>query len=128
MWIGFTTFEYVIIIMWTPWINWECSFYLLYIQVDLGNLGGVILPALCTWILFTPWISQETLFIPVRFHEITLRNNTIIENTNILHNILTIQTSTIHYSYQRQFLPMKGRQWRPMLDATNRMKHNHAVE
>ena len=41
--------------------------------------------------------SQETMFIPVSFHENSINNYNIIENINAIHNILIIQTGTIHY-------------------------------
>ena len=38
-----------------------------------------------------------------------------------MHNIITINTGTIHYSYGCQFLPMKLRWWRPMSNAKCRL-------
>ena len=46
--------------------------------------------------------SHETLFITI-FLE-TIHRNTIVENIDTIHNIPTIQTDIIHYSYQRTFL------------------------
>ena len=49
---------------------------------------------------------QNTMFTPILFLENTIHSNTSIENNDTTHNSLTIQTSTIHYSYQHQFLPI----------------------
>ena len=40
--------------------------------------------------------SQETLFIPILLLGHTIKNHTTIENTNAIHNILTIQIDTSH--------------------------------
>ena len=78
------------------------SFYS-YIQAELGNLGGVMLPALCEGIVvYYPWkYSHDSWFIPVLFPRIIINISTIAENTNTIHTILTMQTKTIHYLYRR---------------------------
>ena len=38
--------------------------------------------------------------------EITIHSKTIIQNTDIIQNILTIQSNNIPYSYWCQFLPI----------------------
>ena len=53
MWVGFMTLEYV------DYISWALNkvriyIYYLYIHVELGNLGGVILLALCAIIIVHP--------------------------------------------------------------------------
>ena len=42
---------------------------------------------------------------PLKYHYYRNRR-IIIETTNIIHNILTIQTGTYHYLYWRQFFPI----------------------
>jgi hypothetical protein len=54
--------------------------------LTFGNLGGGI--------LYSWHYSHEALFTENNIH-----NNTIIENTGAIHNILTINTDTIQYSY-----------------------------
>jgi hypothetical protein len=53
--------------------------------------------------LFIPVIFKIILFIPLLFHENIIHSNNVIENANTIHNILAIDTSTIHYPYRRQF-------------------------
>ena len=93
-------------------------------MLTLQNLDGVILPALSTGInvhpaLFTGIVVQfgtiqrKHCFIPVLFTENTIHSNIIIENTDTIHNFLTIHTSTIHFRTGvnfflfSKFLPMK---------------------
>jgi hypothetical protein len=73
-------------------------------KLTVGNLGGGMVPTLiyknhCS----SPWYSHETLFIQVLFIE-TTDHSTIIENTDIIHNIPTVHIGTIHYSYRHQVL------------------------
>ena len=68
--------------------------YYSHIQTKLGNLGGVKLPIL----------STRNNVIIGKFVEIRIHSINITEHICIVHNILTIQTGTIHYSYQHQFL------------------------
>ena len=46
---------------------------------------------------------HKTLFIPILFFEIIIYRINPIENPDTIHNILTLQTGTVHYSYWRQF-------------------------
>lgn len=78
-----------------------------YIQVDLGKLGwsytpGTMRKNYCS----SHEYLQGTLFIPISFLITIINSVTIIKNTNITHNILTI---TIHCSYYNQVLPKKVR-------------------
>ena len=58
-------------------------FYDSYIQAKLGNLGRVILMALCVGIIVHhKEYLHETLFIPLLFLVLTISVNTIIENTD----------------------------------------------
>jgi hypothetical protein len=43
--------------------------------------------------------SQETMLNPILFLEITINGNTIIENTDTIHNSPTAQTGIILYLY-----------------------------
>jgi hypothetical protein len=80
-------------------------FYYSYIQAELGNSGVVILPTQCTRVtIHLNNIHTKILFIHVLFHGSTIPSNTIIENTDTFHNILTILTNTIHYLYWHHFL------------------------
>ena len=47
---------------------------------------------------------------------------------DIIHNILTIQTGFLIICIGTKFLPMKVRQWRPMLDAKYQIERNHAAK
>ena len=71
-----------------------------------------MLPTLCT---------QITLFIPILFLENNTHDNTAIDNTNIIHNILTIRINVNYFQFFLN-LPMKVREWRPMLDTKYKMK------
>ena len=42
------------------------------------------------------------------FHAHVINSNTIIEHADIIHNILTIQIHTIHYSYRSQILSISN--------------------
>ena len=84
------------------------SVYYSYIQAELGNLGGIILPTLCTRMIvptriFVGTIVYLIITIHCSFLEITIHNNNTIENTDTIHNILMKQTGTIHYSNCHQF-------------------------
>ena len=52
------------------------------------------------------YYSLETLFIPILFTKNTILNKTIMTNIDIIHNIHTIHTGTIHNPCQCQFLPI----------------------
>ena len=78
-----------------------------YIHVDLGKLGGVILLALCAKIIVHPsTIHMKHCSSRYYYPTKTIHSTTIIENTDIVHNIPTIHTGTMHYSYRRQLLPI----------------------
>ena len=75
-------------------------------KLTLGNVGGVILPTLFTRIVVhlgiihirqcsSPYYSPRIIFL------VALRT----ENIDTIHDIITIHTHTVHYSYQRKFLP-----------------------
>ena len=73
--------------------------YYSYIRVDTWKFGWSYTPGTmhmnhCS----CQHYSHETLFIPVSFTTIIIHSNTIIENPDNFHNILTIHTGTIHYS------------------------------
>ena len=79
--------------------------YYSYIQVELGNLGGFILPTQCIGgTIHLDNICTKTLFIQVFFHGSTIHSNTIIENTDTIHTILTILIGTIHYLCWHHYL------------------------
>lgn len=72
------------------------------------------------WVgLYSQLYSHETLFTPFLFTENTIHNNIITENTDTIHNIHTIR---------RKLLPMKVREWKPILDAKYLMKRKYAAE
>lgn len=88
-----------------------------------------------TWVIDTIYTNQcsswhcaqESMFILALFIYVlvTLRKNiysiTIVENIGIVHIILTNHTHTTHHLYRLwflpflKFLPIKVRQWRPMI-------------
>ena len=85
----------------------EIIVYYSYIHVELGNSGGVILHALCVRVVVhhmdirMKHCSSKYILSP----SIIVSSGIIIENTNIVHNIITIPTATIQNSYWCQFLP-----------------------
>ena len=106
MWVGSTTLEYVNYIPWGSPHKMRIFFYYSYIQSELGNLGGVKLPTLS---------ARNTVILGI-FLEILLNNKNIIENTDTIHNILTIQNrqpfiirTRINFFLFPKFLPMKVR-------------------
>ena len=90
--------EYVDYCFVGPRTRWEYSFNICTFRLSLE-----------IWVkLYSQHYVQELLLIPILFLEITVHSNTFIENTNMFHNILTIQTDTIHSSYQRHFSNHEG--------------------
>ena len=90
MWIGSITLEHVNYIMWVLEQTGNiCLLFIVY--VELGNLGGVILLALCAG---TTSSSQEywleTMFIALLFQVSTINNIHIIDSANTIHNILIL--------------------------------------
>ena len=120
------TMKYVNHIMWSPQTKEEYSFTIHGFRLTLRNLGEVILPILFTWII----VHLGTIH-PSIFHKNTIHNSTIIENTDIIQNIHTIHTNTIHYLYWRHFLPISTtspHEGKPVSNAIYRIEHNHVVE
>ena len=68
----------------------------------LGNLGGVILPELFTRFIVHPSFIHTIHCSSQLFIENTIHSNTIIKNTDILHNIQIVHTGNIHCLYQYQ--------------------------
>ena len=64
-------------------------------MLNFEILGGVRFPVLG----ITSNIPKKHYFIPILFNGNAIHSNTIIENTDTIHNIHTIHLSTIHYSY-----------------------------
>ena len=54
----------------------------------------------------TWYYSHEMMFVVVLFVENIIHSSIITENIDTIHSVLTLQPITIHYSYQRQFLPI----------------------
>ena len=48
MWVGSNALEYVNYITWDPEQSKKCLFAILTFKLALKNLGGVMLPTLCT--------------------------------------------------------------------------------
>ena len=62
---------------------------------------------LCARIIVHPHgHSQETQLIPILVSIHTINKIVVIENTNTIHNILTVQIGTIHYLYWPMILPI----------------------
>ena len=81
--------------------------YYSYIQVELGNLGGVILLALCAIIIVHPnKIFKKECSSKYLYSKNTIRSNTIIEITDIIHNILTFHIGIDFFPFSK-FLPTK---------------------
>lgn len=100
------TLEYVNYIMWVPWPLGIFVYYS-YIQSDFGKLGGNYTPnIMCMNYYSSLQYYQETMFIPISFLVNLINSINIIENTNAIPKILTIQTNTIHDAYRRQYLPI----------------------
>ena len=72
--------------------------YYSYVHVKLGNLGGVLLPALCAGIIILyKTIRRKHYFIPILFPKIIINKITIIENTNNITIFLLFKPTLFSY-------------------------------
>ena len=99
------------------------SIYYSHIQAKLGNLGGVILSALCVGITvhpryihmkhyLSPYCSFEILLIIERSLEIPTPFTIFLRIKQALFITCNVVSSFLFF----KFLPMKKRWWRPMSD------------
>jgi hypothetical protein len=98
-------------------------------------LGGVILPALCAWNIVRPenilrkhCSSQFNYLKLLLLASLSLKILTLFTIFLLIILALFIIRTGVSYFLFSKFLPIKGRQWKPMLTAKYRMEHNHASE
>ena len=72
-------------------------------KLNLEIWVGYILDTLHKKYASSQKYSQETLFIPIIFLEITFHHMSVVENIDNVHNILTI-----HYSCRHHFIPISN--------------------
>lgn len=96
-------------------------------KANIWKIGRVIHPTIIIRTIVHPNNVHVKIVHPDIIHSINNHSN----NTNISHNILTV---TIHSLYCHEFLPfskflpMTVRHGRPILDAKDITKHNHAID
>ena len=135
MWVGSMTLEYCELYFVGSsnnlWKFVDCS----YIHVELGNLGGVILPALHVGNIVRPMSTRKR---HCSFHCYSLKSVLIDALSmeipalftlfKILKLALFIVRISINFFLFSKLFPMKVRQWVPILDVKYRIERNHAIE
>jgi hypothetical protein len=106
MWVGSMTLEYMSIrfhgrrLQQTRGDSFNVHIHI-HACCEVGNLGGVIPPTLCAWLAVDPKnLRKMHCFYPDMVPLIVTNNGIVIENTDVVHNVLAMQTGTVRYSYR----------------------------
>ena len=109
--------------------------YYSYIHVELGNLGGVILPVLCARSVIhlmttrkKHYSSQCYSFNILLIATMSLKIPKLFTTFLLFNLTLFFNHIGVNFFLFSKFLTMKIKPWRHMSNATCRMEHIHVVE
>ena len=123
------TLEHGNYILWGPSNKMRIFIYHSHIQARFGNLGGILIPTLCSRTIFHPKNIPQNYSLKLRFTTtLSLNISTLFPRFLLFIPALFIIRTNVSFFLSSKLLLMKVRQWRPILDAKYRMEHNHAVE